>query len=187
MSSTPDPLAARLISRLADDRLTLATSESLTGGLIGAALTSVPGASQAYLGGVIAYATALKAVLSGVAAAVLDRHGAVSAETVTAMAQGVRRITGADWGLAVSGVAGPSPQEGQPPGTVWIAVAGDRPPGGGGLGLTGGRGGGGGAAGGAAPLGRGRTPPAAPPAAAPRVERAPPPPAPGGAEVRFHR
>ena len=128
MSSTPDPLAARLISRLADDRLTLATSESLTGGLIGAALTSVPGASQAYLGGVIAYATALKAVLSGVAAAVLDRHGAVSAETVTAMAQGVRRITGADWGLAVSGVAGPSPQEGQPPGTVWIAVAGDRPP-----------------------------------------------------------
>ena len=126
MSSTAEPLAARVIARLAADGLTLATSESLTGGLIGAALTSVPGASQVYLGGVIAYATTMKARLSGADWEVLDIYGAVSAEAVTAMAKGVRQSTGADWAIAVSGVAGPSEQEGHPPGTVWIAVSGAR-------------------------------------------------------------
>lgn len=124
-SSTVDPLAAQVIARLVADRLTLATSESLTGGLIGAALTAVPGASQAYLGGVIAYATALKSQLSGVEPRTLAVHGAVSGETAGQMASGVRSRTGADWAVAVSGVAGPTAQEGQPPGTVWIGIAGD--------------------------------------------------------------
>ncbi len=126
MTSPADVLAGRVIAGLSAAGLTLATSESLTGGLIGAALTSVPGASRVYLGGVIAYATALKTRLSGVDAGVLERHGAVSAETVGEMAQGIRGATGADWAIAASGVAGPSQQEGHPPGTVWIAVAGPR-------------------------------------------------------------
>ncbi|MCW5953443.1 MAG: CinA family protein [Propionibacteriaceae bacterium] len=119
-------MAAQVIARLAAERLTLATSESLTGGLIGAALTSVPGASQVYLGGVIGYATTMKARLSGADWDVLDSHGAVSVEAVTAMAKGVRQSTGADWTVAVTGVAGPTEQEGHPPGTVWIAAAGAR-------------------------------------------------------------
>lgn len=112
-----------MIARFAADGLALATSESLTGGLIGASLTCVPGASQVYLGGVIVYATAMKALLSGVDQQVLESHGAVSAEAVRAMATGVRQQTGADWAIAVSGVAGPTEQEGHPPGTVWIGVA----------------------------------------------------------------
>lgn len=127
MSSTADPpadpAAARVIARFTADGLTLATSESLTGGLIGAALTSVPGASQVYLGGVIAYATTMKARLSAVDWEVLDIHGAVSSEAVHAMARGIRERTGADWAIAVSGVAGPSEQENQPPGRVWICAA----------------------------------------------------------------
>lgn len=126
MTADADPLAARLIARLRSAGLTLATSESLTGGLIGAALTSVPGASEVYLGGAIAYATAMKTALSGVDPDVLERYGAVSSETVTAMATGIRRITGADWAVAVSGVAGPTEQEGHPPGTVWIGIADER-------------------------------------------------------------
>lgn len=123
MNNTVDPVAARVIARLAADGLTLATSESLTGGLIGAALISVPGASEVYLGGVIAYATPMKARLSGVDWEVLDIHGAVSAEAVHEMARGIRQATGADWGIAVSGVAGPTEQEGHPPGTVWICAS----------------------------------------------------------------
>lgn len=123
MTRRTEPPAAQLIARLAADRVTLATAESLTGGLIGAALTAVPGASQVYLGGVIAYATAMKTRFCGVPVELLDQHGAVSAQTVGAMAQGVRRRTGADWAIAVSGVAGPAEQEGHPPGTVWVAVA----------------------------------------------------------------
>lgn len=120
----PDPLAVRVVTTFRDRGLTLATSESLTGGLIGAALTGVPGASEVYLGGVIGYATAMKAVLSGVPAEVLANHGAVAAETAGAMADGVRGRTGADWAVAVTGVAGPAGQEGNPPGTVWLAVSG---------------------------------------------------------------
>ncbi len=72
----------------------------------------------------VVYATDLKARLAGVPDEVLAEHGAVSAETATAMAAGVRRELGADWGLALTGVAGPDPQEGHPPGTVHLAVAG---------------------------------------------------------------
>lgn len=123
MTSPVDSLAGRVIARFATDGLTLATSESLTGGLIGAALTAVPGASQVYLGGVIAYATTMKARLSGADWETLDVYSAVSVEAVSAMAKGVRQSTGADWAVAATGVAGPAEQEGHPPGTVWIAVA----------------------------------------------------------------
>jgi nicotinamide-nucleotide amidase len=87
--------------------LTLATAESCTGGLVGARLTSSPGSSDVYLGGVVSYADAAKGVLLGVPDDVLAAHGAVSAETAAAMAAGVRAALGADVGVAVTGIAGP--------------------------------------------------------------------------------
>lgn len=120
----PDPRVAALVAGLAASGQTVAAAESLTGGLIGATLTQVPGASAVYLGGVVVYQTALKVTLGGVPAELLDREGPVSQSTAEALAVGVRTSTAADWGLAVTGVAGPSSQGGQPPGTVWIGLAG---------------------------------------------------------------
>lgn len=102
---------------------TIATAESLTGGLVSAALTSVPGASVVFRGGVVAYATELKAVLAGVPDDVLGRHGPVAAATAEAMAVGARQRCGSTYGLATTGVAGPDVQDGHPPGTVYVAVA----------------------------------------------------------------
>lgn len=116
-------LAAEVVAALRARGLTVATAESLTGGLVGAALTSVSGASAVYRGGIVAYATDLKHTLLGVGVADLARDGAVAAATAVAMADGVRSRTGADVGLATTGVAGPAPQEGHPPGTVHIALA----------------------------------------------------------------
>ena len=120
----PDPLPVRVVNLLRARGLCLATAESLTGGLLGATVTAVPGASAVYRGGIVAYATDLKERLLGVAGDVLREEGAVSRRTALAMAAGVRDATGADWALATTGVAGPDPQEGHPPGTVWLAVAG---------------------------------------------------------------
>lgn len=115
--------AARVLAALVARGEWLATAESLTGGLLGAALTAVPGASAAYLGGVIAYATGMKARLAGVPDEVLRAHGSVAEATVLALASGVRRATGADWGLATTGVAGPDGQDGHDPGEVWVGLA----------------------------------------------------------------
>jgi nicotinamide-nucleotide amidase len=104
---------------------TLAVAESCTGGGLGAALAAVPGASDAFLGGVIAYANSLKQGLLGVPAATLETHGAVSDPVAIAMAEGARRATGSSWALALTGVAGPgggSPEK--PVGLVHIALAG---------------------------------------------------------------
>jgi PncC family amidohydrolase len=103
---------------------TVATAESLTGGRLAVALTDVPGASETFLGGVVTYATELKHSLLDVPAEVIDEHGVVSAECARAMASGVRAMSGATWGLATTGVAGPSDQEGKPPGTVFVGIAG---------------------------------------------------------------
>ena len=118
------PLAARLVGLLHEHGQTLATAESLTGGGVGAAVTSVPGASEVYLGGVIAYATDLKRTHLGVSDATVRDPGVVSAECALEMARGVVDRTGADWGLSTTGVAGPDPQEGQPVGLVFIGVVG---------------------------------------------------------------
>jgi nicotinamide-nucleotide amidase len=119
-----DTLAGVVVARLRAQGATLAVAESLTGGLAGAALTEVPGSSRVFRGGVLAYATDLKQQLAGVPAQVLAEHGAVSAETASALAAGVRASLGADWGVGLTGVAGPDPQERHPPGTVHVAVAG---------------------------------------------------------------
>lgn len=110
--------------RLAALRATLATAESCTGGLIAARCTDVPGSSAWFTGGVVAYANDVKRDVLGVDPALLAAHGAVSEPVVRAMAAGVRRLTGARFAVAVSGVAGPdggTPEK--PVGTVWMAVA----------------------------------------------------------------
>ena len=119
-----DTLPAVVLRRLVAAGATVAVAESLTGGLLGAALTELPGSSDAFRGGVQVYATDLKARLAGVPEAVLDAHGAVSAQTAEALATGVRERLSATYGVAVTGVAGPDQQEGKPAGTVHLAVAG---------------------------------------------------------------
>ena len=116
-------LAGEIIGVLRMSGQTLAVAESLTGGLAAAALTDVPGSSAVFRGGIVAYATDLKARLLGVDRGLLDAHGAVYAPVAAAMASGVRERLGATIGLATTGVAGPEPQDGQPPGTVHIAVS----------------------------------------------------------------
>jgi nicotinamide-nucleotide amidase len=103
---------------------TVATAESLTGGLLAGRLTETPGSSATFLGGVVAYATELKHELLGVPSDVLHEHGAVSDETAMAMAAGVRERLGATYGLATTGVAGPDLQEGKPAGTLHVGIAG---------------------------------------------------------------
>ena len=103
---------------------TLATAESLTGGLLASVVTDVPGASRAFVGSVVSYATRVKVSVLDVPAEVVERHGVVSEECALAMARGVRRRLDATWGVATTGVAGPDSQEGRPVGTVWVAVAG---------------------------------------------------------------
>jgi nicotinamide-nucleotide amidase len=105
--------------------LTLATAESCTGGMVAERVTQVPGSSDVFLGGVVAYADALKRAELGVPADVLERHGAVSAETAAAMAQGARDRLGADVAVAVTGVAGPGGGTAEKPvGLVYVHVAG---------------------------------------------------------------
>lgn len=98
-------------------------AESLTGGLLAAALTDIPGASVVFRGAVVAYATSLKEVLLDVPEPLLAARGAVSAEVAGAMAEGVRSRLGATFGAATTGVAGPGPADGKPAGTVFIAVS----------------------------------------------------------------
>jgi len=115
--------AARVLAELRDRGQTVATAESLTGGLVGSLLTAVPGASDSYVGGVISYATRLKQSLVGVAPQTLATFGPVAAATATEMAVRVARRCGADWGVATTGVAGPDPQDGHPVGEVYVAAA----------------------------------------------------------------
>jgi nicotinamide-nucleotide amidase len=115
--------AERVLALLVGRDQSLATAESLTGGLIGEWLTAVPGASRAYRGGVISYATELKSTLAGVDPQTLADLGPVASRTAEAMAVGVAARCDADWGLSATGVAGPEPQDGHPVGQVFVGVA----------------------------------------------------------------
>lgn len=120
-----DDTLDRVVHRLLAERsATVATAESLTGGLLGARLTDMPGSSATFRGSVVAYATDLKAGLLDVPRDLLAAHGAVHPDVAAAMARGVRDRLGATYGLAVTGVAGPEPQDGQSVGTVHLNVAG---------------------------------------------------------------
>jgi nicotinamide-nucleotide amidase len=121
---TDDETLEAAVGRLLRERgATLATAESLTGGLIGGRVTALPGSSDYYLGGVVAYATDAKASLLGVDRELLDADGPVSELVAAAMAEGVRKVFGADLGLAATGVAGPTEQSGRPVGTLCLGVA----------------------------------------------------------------
>ncbi|MGF7123384.1 CinA family protein [Rhodococcus sp. TAF43] len=124
-----DPLtgavpARELVEALTRRGQTIATAESLTAGLLAATLAGVPGASNVLRGGLIVYATELKGALAGVDADVLNRDGPVAPTTAAQLADGARARCGADWGVGLTGVAGPDPQDGLGPGTVFLAVAG---------------------------------------------------------------
>lgn len=118
-------LPKAVLDGLRSKRQTVATAESCTGGLLGAAFTDIPGSSASYAGGWVTYSNAMKTRELGVPEALFSQVGAVSREVVCAMAQGGRERAKADWCLSVSGVAGPDGGTAEKPvGTVWIALAG---------------------------------------------------------------
>lgn len=121
---TPLPAAVEAVRLLRERGETIACAESLTGGLLCAALVDVPGASDVVVGGVVSYATRVKHSVLGVDGEHLARRGAVDPGTAAQMADGVRRLLDADWGIATTGVAGPGPNEGKPAGTVFVGLDG---------------------------------------------------------------
>lgn len=116
--------AASVIHLLAERGETMAAVESLTGGLLAAAVVDVAGASRVFQGGLVVYATGLKASLAGVPADLLDERGPVDPDVAAALAAGGRIRCVADWCVATTGVAGPEEQDGKPVGLVFVAVAG---------------------------------------------------------------
>lgn len=113
-----------LIARLKEQKKTIATAESCTGGGIGAALTAVPGSSSVYKGGVVSYTNEIKTKLLGVSPAFLQQKGAVSEAVACAMAQGAREVLQTDVAISVTGLAGPDGDAyGNPVGTVFIGIA----------------------------------------------------------------
>ncbi len=118
---TPEQSVAELLTARGE---TLSTAESCTGGAIAARFTAMAGASNYFLGGVVAYSNEVKINVLGVDPGALVEHGAVSRETAEQMAEGVRRLTGSTYAVATTGIAGPDGGSAQKPvGTVWIAVA----------------------------------------------------------------
>ncbi len=113
-----------LVQRLKDLKKTVATAESCTGGLLGKSITDVSGSSAVYPGGVISYCNRIKHEILGVDQADLDSLGPVSEPVARQMAQGVRRVIGTDYGVGITGIAGPNSDEtGRPVGLVYIAAS----------------------------------------------------------------
>ena len=124
MNRKKNHLIGRVHRNLVDRGMTVAVAESCTGGLLGAALTERPGSSAYFLGGIQAYANSVKEQLLGVSHETLLSFGAVSEEAASEMALGVQRLTGSDWALSTTGIAGPDGgSEEKPVGTVWVSVA----------------------------------------------------------------
>ncbi|NJQ03860.1 CinA family protein [Streptomyces zingiberis] len=115
--------AAELGALLRGSGLSISTAESLTGGLLGAAVTGTPGASAYYLGGAVTYATAAKASVLAVGEETLAARGPVSAETAEQMASGARELFGSSLAVSTTGVAGPAAQDGKPVGLVYLGLA----------------------------------------------------------------
>ena len=123
-SDHDDTLQEALGRLLSSHGKTLSSAESCTGGTISQLITSIPGSSEYFLGGVTSYANSVKTGVLGVPAEIIEKHGAVSSECVAAMAEGVRKLTGSDYSVATSGIAGPgggTPEK--PVGTVWVGVS----------------------------------------------------------------
>ncbi|WGT46201.1 CinA family protein [Tessaracoccus lacteus] len=119
-------LAEDVIAKMKGRSVTLATCESITGGGLGAELTSVPGASAVFMGALVTYARELKNTLAGVDQDLIDHEGVVNELTAIQMAIGAQTRCDADWAVATTGVAGPTLQDGVEVGTVWFAVVGPK-------------------------------------------------------------
>ena len=115
-----------LIRMLLDKKATVATAESCTGGMVAARLTSVSGASGTFKYGAVTYCNEAKNILLGVSTETLDEHGAISAETAKEMAEGIRKVMGADIGVSVTGNAGPGAAEEKPVGLVFVGVSSEK-------------------------------------------------------------
>ena len=118
-----ESLEARVIEMLKEKGATLATAESCTGGLVSERITSVSGSSAVYLGSAVTYSNEMKTAMLGVSPDTIAAHGAVSRETALEMVRGIRERTGADYAVALTGVAGPGESEAKPMGLVYIALA----------------------------------------------------------------
>mgnify|MGYP002624411810 CR=1 FL=1 len=123
-SHTDDTLQNAIGTLLRGTGKTLSAAESCTGGMISSLITSVPGASEYYLGSVISYAVSVKENVLDVPQEYVSRYGVVSSEVAGAMAEGVRKLTGSSYSVATTGLAGPGGDEMNPVGTVWIGVSG---------------------------------------------------------------
>lgn len=123
MDPQPSPRAIEVVALLTSRGATLATAESLTGGLLAGAVTAVPGASRCFRGGVVAYATDLKTGLLGVPEEVVREHGVVSAACAEVMADGARELAATSYAVSTTGVAGPDLQEGRPAGTAFVGIS----------------------------------------------------------------
>ena len=120
-------LEEQLVNKLIEKNWHISCAESCTGGTISELITSVPGSSGYYLGSVTSYANEIKTKVLGVPEEIIAEYGAVSRECVAAMAEGVRKLTGSDFSVATSGIAGPGGgSEDKPVGLVWIGVSSDK-------------------------------------------------------------
>ncbi len=117
-------LARSIVEDLRSRGESLSVAESLTGGGLGAAITAIPGSSDVFLGGIVAYQTAVKQAILQVSKSLIDEFGVVSEEVAVAMAEGSRELFKSTWAIATTGVAGPGPSDGVEAGTVWIAIRG---------------------------------------------------------------
>lgn len=125
VASSDVPLSHEVVRRCREIDHTIAVAESCTGGMLGAALTAIPGSSAVFMGGMLTYSNASKVALLGVDAHDIEEHGAVSDVVAKEMAQGARRALNTTWGIGITGVAGPDGgSDDKPVGTVWIALAG---------------------------------------------------------------
>ncbi|MFF1385881.1 CinA family protein [Arthrobacter sp. NPDC058288] len=116
-------IAEQAVNRAISRGLTVATAESLTAGMVAAVLADTPGASGMLQGGVVSYQNSVKAEVLGVPGELLDAVGSVDGDVAKAMAEGARRVCGADIGVSTTGVAGPEPHGGKAVGTVFVGVA----------------------------------------------------------------
>jgi len=119
-------LSESLVKTLVHRGETITTAESITGGLISAAITDIPGASQVFLGGVVSYSNEMKKDELGISAADIKKVGVVSEAIAVAMALAIKNKMNSTWAISSTGVAGPGPSDGVPAGTVWIGIAGPK-------------------------------------------------------------
>jgi nicotinamide-nucleotide amidase len=126
MSLAPDAssMVKELIRTLSQNNETLATAESITAGGLSAAITSIEGASQIFLGAIVAYCNDAKTQVLDIDQELIAKHTVYSQEVAVAMARGAREKFGSTWAIATTGVAGPGPSDGVPSGTVWVAIEG---------------------------------------------------------------